>query len=51
MFVEGGPVASMYVKTTVMEQEWAGLHKNTFWSEVPGSMAQIPNVIGIVAKE
>lgn len=51
MFVEGGPVASMYVKTATMEQEWAGLHKNTFWSEVPGSMAQIPNVIGIVAKE
>ncbi len=51
MFVEGGPVASMYVKTETLEQEWAGLHKNTFWSELPGSMAQIPNVIGIVAKE
>ncbi len=51
MFVEGGPVASMYVKTESLEQEWSGLHKNTFWSEVPGSMAQIPNVIGVLAKE
>ena len=51
MFVEGGSVASMYVKSEAMEREWAGVHKNTFWSEVPGSMAQIPNVIGIVAKE
>lgn len=51
MFVEGGPVASMYVKTETLEQEWAGLHKNTFWSEMPGTLAQIPNVIGIVKKE
>ena len=48
MFVEGGPVASMYLNNKTMKMEWAGLNKTTFWSQVPGTMYQIPNVIGIV---
>lgn len=51
MFVEGGPVASMYVNNETMEKEWAGLAKTTFWSQVPGRMYRIPNVIGIVSNQ
>ncbi len=50
MFVEGGPVASMYLNNKSMKMEWAGLDKTTFWSQVPGTLYQIPNVIGIVPK-
>jgi uncharacterized protein YigE (DUF2233 family) len=48
MFVEGGPVAGLYVDAGKTEQGWHGVSESTFWSERPGSMVEVPNVIGVV---
>jgi uncharacterized protein YigE (DUF2233 family) len=51
MFVEGGPVAGLYIDAGELEQGWHGVSESTLWSAKPGSMSDVPNVIGVVARD
>ncbi len=51
MYVEGGPEASLYVKSGDKERYWAGSYETGFFED-DGNMTlwPIPNVIGVVKK-
>lgn len=51
VFVEGGPLASMYVKTKNFEKGWYGVSEATLYSETPIRFLKIPNIIGITRME
>ncbi|MFV0349983.1 MAG: phosphodiester glycosidase family protein [Halodesulfovibrio sp.] len=46
MYVEGGPQASLHVRTGTMRKTWSGRHASDFWS---GAQTEwmLPNVLGI----
>ncbi|SIN68545.1 phosphodiester glycosidase family protein [Halodesulfovibrio marinisediminis] len=49
MYVEGGPEASMYLKTPALSRSWAGRYIGDFWN-TEGKQWILPNVLGIRAK-
>ena len=50
MYVEGGPEASLYVKTDKFTKKCVGSYETNFWDVSNKVFWQIPNVIGIVKK-
>lgn len=46
MYVEGGPQASLHIRTATMRKTWSGRHASDFWS---GAQTEwmLPNVLGI----
>lgn len=49
MYVEGGPEASMYLKTPKISRTWAGRYIGDFWN-TENKQWSLPNVLGIRAK-
>lgn len=49
MYVEGGPEASMYLKTSDISRTWAGRYIGDFWN-TENKQWILPNVLGIRAK-
>ncbi|KAF1075558.1 phosphodiester glycosidase family protein [Halodesulfovibrio sp. MK-HDV] len=49
MYVEGGPEASMYLKTSKISRTWAGRYIGDFWN-TENKQWSLPNVLGIRAK-
>lgn len=49
MYVEGGPEASMYLKTPKLSRTWAGRYIGDFWN-TENKQWILPNILGIRAK-
>jgi len=49
MYVEGGPEASMFLKTSEFSRTWAGRYIGDFWNTA-GKQWVLPNVLGIRAR-
>jgi uncharacterized protein YigE (DUF2233 family) len=51
MFMEGGPTAGLYVDAGPIQSSWQGGSESTLWLNKPGSLAKVPNVLGIAPKK